>query len=218
MPPAVFEVLRRRMVEDQLVRRGIRNPALLRAFGRLPREQFVPADRAEEAYEDRPVPIGEGQTLSQPYVVALMLEALKIKPGSRVLEIGTGSGYQTALLAEMGTEVYSIERIDSLAASAMSRLKTLGIGDRVHIRIADGSSGWPEAAPFDGIVVSAAAPAVPEPLAEQLAEGGRMVLPVGELPSQELVRVERVSGRFRQEALGGCAFVPLIGAHGYRIP
>ena len=218
MPPAAFKVLRQRMVEDQLIRRGIRNPALLRAFGRLPRERFLPEDQGEEAYEDRPVPIGEGQTLSQPYVVALMLEALKIKPGSRVLEIGTGSGYQTALLAEMEAEVYSIERIASLAESAMSRLKALGTGDRVHIRIADGSGGWPEAAPFDGIVVSAAAPAVPEPLSEQLAEGGRMVLPVGELPSQELILVERVSGRLRQEALGGCAFVPLIGSHGYRIP
>lgn len=218
MPPAAFEVLRQRMVEDQLIRRGIRNPALLRAFGRLPRERFVPADRAEEAYEDRPVPIGEGQTLSQPYVVALMLEALKVNPGSRVLEVGTGSGYQTALLAEMGAEVYSIERIASLAALAVSRLKALGSGDRVQLRIADGSGGWPEAAPFDGIVVSAAAPAVPEPLAEQLAEGGRMVLPVGDPPSQELILVERVSGRLRQEMLGSCAFVPLIGSYGYRIP
>lgn len=216
MFPAAFEGLRQRMVEDQLIRRGIRSPALLRAFGRLPRERFVPADRAEEAYEDRPVPIGVGQTLSQPYVVALMLEALKVEPGSRVLEVGTGSGYQTALLAEMGAEVYSIERIASLAALAASRLKALGSGDRVHIRVADGSGGWPEAAPFDGIVVSAAAPAVPEPLAEQLAEGGRMVLPVGPLPSQQLILVERVSGRPRQESLGGCAFVPLIGSHGYR--
>ncbi len=199
-----FERERVKMVSEQLLRRGISDPRVLEAFRRVPRHLFVPAGRPMEAYEDRPVPIGEGQTISQPY-----FEALRLQPGMKVLEIGTGSGYQAALLAEMGTQVYTVERIASLAETAAERLKRAGFG-AVHLRIADGSLGWPEEAPFDAIAVSAAAPRIPERLVEQLSEGGRMVVPIGDGLEQMLTLVEKQQGRPIVQPICSCLFVPLI--------
>ena len=204
------------MVEWQIAGRGIRDPAVLAAMRRVPREAFVAPDRAERAYEDRPLPIGAGQTISQPYIVAVMTEALGLRPGDRVLEIGTGSGYAAAVLAVIAAEVYTIERIESLAASAGRRLHDLGYAN-VHVRHGDGSLGWPEHAPYDAIVVTAGGPDVPPSLLRQLAIGGRLVMPVGPTPrSQRLVRVVRASEeRYDREALEDVAFVPLIGAEGW---
>lgn len=201
------------MVSDQLERRGIRQERVLEAFRAVPRHLFVPADRQSEAYEDRPVPIDAGQTLSQPYIVALMLERLCLKSGMKVLEIGTGSGYQAALLARMGMIVCSVERVAALAESAAQRLDPLGMAS-VQIRVGDGSFGWPEEQPFDAIVVSAAFPRLPERLMRQLKEGGRMVVPVGESFSQSLMWVERRAKRTEIRPICGCLFVPLIGEEG----
>lgn len=202
------------MVEDQLIRRGIQDTRLLEAFRRLPRERFVPKGFEGRAYEDRPLSIGEGQTISQPYIVALMLEQLKLAPGDHVLDIGTGSGYQAAVLAQMGIEVYSVERLPDLARVARQRLDGLGFS-AVQIRVGDGSAGWPEQAPFQGIVVAASAPRIPAPLVQQLAPGGRMVLPVGEGISQMLIGVERTPQGLKREEICSCAFVPLVGRYGW---
>jgi len=214
--PLTFDDARRRMVETQLARRGVRDPAVLAAMGMVPRETFVPAPLAADAYDDGPLPIGEGQTISQPYIVALMTEALRLASGDRVLEIGTGSGYAAAVLAEIAAEVYTIERLAPLAESARRRLAELGYAT-VHVRCGDGTLGWPEHAPYDAIVVTAGGPEVPKALLDQLAVGGRLVMPVGGSPrAQHLVRVvRRATDDYGYEDLGDVAFVPLIGAEGW---
>jgi protein-L-isoaspartate(D-aspartate) O-methyltransferase len=182
---------------------------------KVPREKFVPPRLADEAYDDGPLPIGEGQTISQPYIVALMTEALRLGPRDRVLEIGTGSGYAAAVLAEITAEVYTIERVAPLAESARQRLADVGYAS-VHVHCGDGTLGWPEHAPYDAIVVTAGGPTVPKALLDQLAVGGRLVMPVGRGWGQELVRVVRkAADDYDYENLGGVAFVPLIGAQGW---
>lgn len=213
--PDPFAGARRRMIEEQLIKRGIRDPRVLAAMERVPRHEFVPVYNAPEAYEDHPIVIGESQTISQPYMVASMLEHAAIQPADVVLEVGTGSGYQTALLAELAAEVFSVERFASLAENAQKVLAHLNYAN-VVIVTGDGSLGLPAAAPFDVIVVAAAAPDVPAPLVEQLREGGRLVVPVGGAESQELYVVRKVNGKAHPQRLYGCKFVPLIGAHGQR--
>ena len=211
-----FSRLRENMVARQIEGRGIRDPRVLAAMRNVPREQFVPDDLADLAYDDAPLPIGTGQTISQPYVVALMTEALELEPGDRVLEIGAGSGYAAAVLAEIAQRVYTIERHPDLAEYARRNLERLGY-DNVAVRCADGTRGWPEEAPFDAIVVTAGGPAVPESLREQLAAGGRLVIPVGGAKSaQQLLRIRhRGEADYAQETLGAVRFVPLIGEQGW---
>jgi len=209
-----FAALRRDMADTQLRARGIRDERVLAAMGRVPRHLFVADEYRESAYEDHPLPIGEGQTISQPYIVALMLEALGLDGSETVLEIGTGSGYQTALLAELARQVYSVERIESLARSAEAILKRLGYRN-VSLIVGDGSQGLVQQAPFDAIVVSAAAPQIPQPLLEQLREAGRMVVPVGPSDAQKLKLVQRREDGLAVTNLEGCRFVPLIGEQGY---
>jgi len=207
---------RERMIRTDIAARGVRDSAVLAALGEVPRERFVESGFEDQAYEDAPLPIGEGQTISQPYVVAAMLEAARISPHDRVLEIGAGSGYAAAVASRMAHDVFAIERHASLVRSAQRRFDALGY-DNIHLRSGDGSRGWAEAAPFDAIVVSAGAPAAPAALKEQLAIGGRMLIPVGPVSGQqELLRITRESAtRYREEALGGVMFVPLIGAEGW---
>ncbi|MFN2571849.1 MAG: protein-L-isoaspartate(D-aspartate) O-methyltransferase [Gemmatimonadales bacterium] len=205
---------RTRMVMRQLAGRGVRNQRVLAAMRWAPREWFLPPHLAGDAYSDAPLPIGNGQTISQPYVVALMTERLEPHRTDRILEIGTGSGYQTAILAYLaagGGKIFTIERLPDLLVEAEERFRRLGLGN-VETRLGDGATGWPEAAPFDGIIVAAAAPRIPEPLTAQLAPGGRLVIPVGDLVSQELVILERPAngGALRQHQAGGVRFVPLI--------
>ena len=209
-----FEKLRRRMVATQIESRGIRDERVLEAMCTVPRHLFVPSDERSAAYEDRPLSIGQGQTISQPYMVALMTACLELEGGEKVLEIGTGSGYQTAVLAEIAREVYSIERRPSLSEQAAKRLTHLGY-DRCFLKVGDGTVGWPEAAPFDGIIVTAGAPEVPEALREQLADGGRLVIPVGAEYHQTLYKIRRDGARFAEEEVAGCVFVPLIGEYGW---
>lgn len=210
-----FEKNREKMVELQIIRRGIKDPLVLAAMRKVPRHLFVPEPLRSQAYEDHPLPIGEKQTISQPYIVALMTEALRLKDTDRVLEVGTGSGYQTAILAEIVKHVFTIERIPSLAEKAKKLLDTMGYKN-ITYRIGDGSLGWPEEAPFDGILVSAAAPSVPQPLVDQLAMGGRLIIPVGDRLTQELVLVERIPEGIRKSFLGGVRFVDLIGKWGWK--
>jgi protein-L-isoaspartate(D-aspartate) O-methyltransferase len=208
------EQLRDRMVRDQIEARGVRDPRVLAAMRRVPREAFVPDP--SRAHADRPLPIGEGQTISQPYIVALMTEALELGPRDRVLEVGTGSGYGAAVLAEIADEVLTIERNPRLAAGAAARLRDLGCAN-VRVVVGDGSLGWPALAPFDAIVVTAAGPAIPPSLRRQLALGGRLVMPVGgRRRDQRLIR-ERRRGEhaFERESLGEVAFVPLVGEEGW---
>jgi protein-L-isoaspartate(D-aspartate) O-methyltransferase len=207
---------RDRMVDVQIARRGVRNPHVLEAMRRVPREKFVPAELSEFAYEDSPLPIEAGQTISQPYIVAAMLEAAELKPGDRVLEIGAGSGYAAAVASIIADQVYTIERHPELARIASERLAELGY-DNVEVRVGDGTRGWPEARPFDAIIVTAGGPRIPEPLREQLAIGGRLVIPIGESQrSQRLVKLTRTSETdYEEEDLGDVAFVPLIGTHGW---
>jgi protein-L-isoaspartate(D-aspartate) O-methyltransferase len=207
---------REQMVERQIIGRGVHDPAVLSAMRRVRREAFVPRHLARRAYADQPLPIGAGQTISQPYIVAMMTESLRLRPSDRVLEIGTGSGYAAAVLAEIAVEVYTVERLASLADSASRRLAQLRYTN-VHVRHGDGSLGWPEHAPYDAIVVTAGGPEVPPSLLKQLAVGGRIVMPVGASPqAQHLVRVMRTSETtYEREDLGGVAFVPLIGAEGW---
>ena len=211
-----FSRLREDMVTYQIAARGVRSDKVLNAMRKVPREQFLPKGIREFAYEDSPLPIDAGQTMSQPYIVAFMAEALALHGGEKVLEIGTGSGYAAAILAELAGEVYSIERIEELAQSATSILAELGY-DNVHVLHADGTLGWQEHAPFDGIVVTASGPEIPESLKQQLKVGGRMVIPVGaHRDAQELVRVTRVSEtEFESEDLADVRFVPLVGAEGW---
>jgi protein-L-isoaspartate(D-aspartate) O-methyltransferase len=209
-----FLAQRRSMVESQLRARGIRDARVLAAMFHVPRHEFVSEEYRDQAYEDHPIPIGEGQTLSQPYIVAIMLEALALEPSDTVLEVGTGSGYQTALLAKLTRQVYSVERHASLARAAQATLGRLGYTN-VEVLLGDGSHGLSERAPFDAIVVSAAAPQIPPPLFEQLREGGRMVIPVGPAHAQELQLVRKHEGQPVLTNLEGCRFVPLIGSEGY---
>lgn len=209
-----FATQRERMLNTQLRARRISDPRVLAAMASVPRHEFVAEEHRSQAYGDFPLPIGEGQTVSQPYIVALMLEALSLAGTETVLEVGTGSGYVSALLAQLAKHVYSIERHQSLAQSAVTTLTRLGYRN-LDVRVGDGTQGWPEKSPFDAIVVSAAAPHVPQPLFEQLREGGRMVIPVGPADAQELQLVGKQEGRAVVTVLEGCRFVPLIGGQGY---
>jgi len=207
--PDSFERQRQEMVRTQLAERGVRDVRVLDAMGRVPRHEFVPEPLRQEAYEDHPLPIGEGQTISQPYIVAAMLEHLAVKAADRVLEVGAGSGYVTALLSLLATEVYAVERHRSLAAAAERTLRRLEYRN-VHIRVGDGSQGWAEYAPFDAILVSAAAAEMPQMLFAQLREGGCMMLPVGPPFSQELQLISKVGAHPEVRILEGCRFVPLV--------
>jgi protein-L-isoaspartate(D-aspartate) O-methyltransferase len=206
---------RQQMVETQISRRGIRDQRVINAMRKVPRHLFLEEALWPEAYEDRPVPIGEKQTISQPYIVALMTEALGLRGNEKVLEIGTGSGYQTAVLAELAEQVYSIERIPTIAKRARKILDDLKYANIV-VTIGDGTFGWKEHAPFDGIIVTAASPAPPRPLLEQLRPGGRLVIPVGTEYSQDLIIYRNEDGEFTEENYGGVRFVKLIGEHGWK--
>jgi protein-L-isoaspartate(D-aspartate) O-methyltransferase len=209
-----FAIPRERMVTEQVTRRGVRDARVLRAMGKVPRHRFVDEALSGRAYGDYPLPIGERQTISQPYMVALMTEALELVGHERVLEIGTGSGYQTAVLAELCGKVYSIERIKGLADRAIRMLDSLGYYN-VLVRVGDGSLGWREEAPFDAILVTAAAPSVPDALVEQLSPKGRLVVPVGDAYSQELRKGVKEDEGMHWTDLGGCVFVKLIGNQGW---
>ena len=211
-----FSGLRESMVVNQVAARGVRSENVLNAMRKVPRELFVPNRLAEFAYEDSPLSIAAGQTISQPYIVAFMIEALDLRGGEKVLEIGAGSGYAAAVLAEIAGDVYTIEYIEELAKSAASILAELGY-DNVQVLHGDGTLGWEEHAPYDGIVVTAGGPEVPESLQQQLKIGGRMIIPIGESRNfQELIRVTRVSEtRFKSEDLASVRFVPLVGAQGW---
>jgi protein-L-isoaspartate(D-aspartate) O-methyltransferase len=203
------QVKREEMVRLQLADRSIRDARVLAAMGAVPRHEFVPESLRQDAYEDHPLPIGEGQTISQPYIVAAMLEHLALQPSDRVLEVGTGSGYVTALLSELCAEVFSVERHPALVSAAGATLLRLGFRN-VEIKVGDGSLGWSEQAPFDAILVSAATAAVPPALIEQLKEGGRLMIPVGSPTSQELWLIRKLNGQPEIRVLEGCRFVPLV--------
>ena len=202
--------MRAAMVSEQIAARGVKDPAVLLALRTVPRHEFVPAEFRRRAYGDHPLPIGEDQTISQPYIVALMTELAGVKRGSRVLEIGTGSGYQAAVLAELGAEVWTIEIIEPLGRRAAEDLRRTGY-DRVHCRIGDGYAGWPEAAPFDAVIITAAPPKVPLPLLDQLKPGGRLVVPEGEHDQELVVYRKDESGRVRREFAEHVRFVPMTG-------
>jgi len=206
---------RERMVVDQLRGRGIKDEAVLAAMRAIERERFIPPDYAEHAYDDNPLPIGSAQTISQPYMVALMSEVAALGGNERVLEIGTGSGYQTAVLARLAREVYSIETVPALHERARIILNSLGCTN-VRLRCGDGSSGWPEAAPFDAMLVTAAMPGIARPLLEQLTPNGRLVAPIGEDELQALVRVRRLNGSWQEEYFGECRFVKMTGKLGFK--
>jgi protein-L-isoaspartate(D-aspartate) O-methyltransferase len=210
-----FEKERSRMVEEQLAYRGIRDPRVLAVMGRVPRHEFMPEALRTQAYGDHAMPIGEGQTISQPYMVALMTELLALTGNERVLEIGTGSGYQAAILAELCQKVFTVERVKTLADKARATLDRLGYTN-VAMKVFDGTYGWKEMAPFDAIIVTAAAPKVPDALLEQLKEGGRLVIPVGERYSQVLLRVAKSASGVTTTTSVPCMFVPLIGNHGWK--
>lgn len=201
---------RHSMVERQLVARGISDPGVLRAMREVPRHRFVPARLIRDAYDDRPLPIGDDQTISQPYIVALMLEELNCHPSDRVLDVGAGSGYQTALLARLAGWVYAIERIESLAVGAREVLASLDVAN-VTLEVGDGSFGWAAEAPFDGIICGAAAPEIPPAWMDQLADGGRIVAPVGSMEDQMLVVITRTGDEFHRRNVCGVRFVKLIG-------
>ena len=205
---------RQRMVAGQVRARGVRDPAVLAAMEAVPRHIFVPEPIRSSAYEDRPLPIGNGQTISQPYIVGVMTELLAVRPTDRILEIGSGSGYQAAIIARIAREVISIERIPSVAADARRNLAAAAISN-VRVIEGDGTVGYSQAAPFDGIIITAASPDVPSPLPAQLEDGGRLVAPIGPRGVQELVRIIRKGDRFERTYHGAVCFVPLIGVHGW---
>lgn len=209
---------RAHMVDRQLRARGIRSENVLDVMGEVPRERFLPSGQQHRAYRDQALPLSRGQTVSQPYMVAVMTEALRLRPSDRVLEIGTGSGYQTAVLSRLASQVFSVERIPELSSRAEGVLGELAC-ENIRLRVGDGSLGWPEDAPFDAILVTAGAPSVPQSLKAQLVEdGGRLVVPVGDWSIQELVRVTRQGDDFESENLLSCRFVPLMGEEGWDAP
>lgn len=209
-----FNLARRRMIDRQLVARGITDPKVLKVMGDIPRHLFVEEALAEQSYGDYPVGIGEGQTISQPYIVAMMTQSLQLKGNEKILEIGTGCGYQTSVLASLAGQIYTIERIKNLAFKARRVLKELGYKN-VVMRVGDGTQGWPEAKPFDGILIAAASPVIPKPLFNQLSEGGRMLVPIGDEENQDLIRITRIDGKPKVENLGPCRFVKLVGKFGF---
>jgi protein-L-isoaspartate(D-aspartate) O-methyltransferase len=209
-----FETEREIMVREQLLPRGIRDERVLSAMRQVPRHLFVPEDMIGSAYDDCALPIGGGQTISQPYMVAVMAELLVLRGDEKVLEIGTGSGYQSAVLSELAAEVYSVERIASIAEKASERLRRLWYSN-VHVVVSDGTLGLPEEAPFDGIIVTAGAPDIPEAYIDQLKEGGRLVIPVGSRYSQVLYQVRKTSSGIQKDSFTPCVFVPLIGTYGW---
>jgi protein-L-isoaspartate(D-aspartate) O-methyltransferase len=214
MSEVQFAALRDRMVDQQIRARGVVDPRVLAAVRQVPRHLFIPPHLWDQAYNDYPLPIGADQTISQPYIVALMTEILEVRETDRILEIGTGSGYQAAILAELAAQVFSIDRMGDLASQAKAMLDSLGYKN-VQVRVGDGTLGWPEEAPFDGIIVTAGAPKVPRPLTEQLALGGRLVIPVGDMFSQTLTCVRKTESGLKFEYHGGCRFVRLIGKYGW---
>lgn len=197
------------------MQRGIKDSKVLDAFGKIERHKFLAGNSKSNAYEDFPVPIGSGQTISQPYIVALMTESLDLSGNEKILEIGTGSGYQTAILAELSKEVYSIERLENLSKRAGVLLDELGYSN-IKLKAGDGSLGWPQEAPFDRIIVTAASPQVPLPLTEQLNENGKLILPLGENFGQVLTVIEKKDKKFESRNICGCVFVPLVGKYAYR--
>lgn len=209
-----FSEIRNQMVETQLASRDIRDQRVLDVFRKVPRHLFVRESLRSSAYGDFPLPIGCGQTISQPYMVALMTQYLELKGDEKVLEIGTGSGYQTAILAELAKEVYSIERYEELAVNAQNVLDQLGYTN-IHIKTGDGTLGWEEFSPYDGIIVTAGAPDIPKTLKEQLSDGGRLVIPVGGTFSQVLTVVKKTGDKYTQTEICGCIFVPLVGKYGW---
>jgi protein-L-isoaspartate(D-aspartate) O-methyltransferase len=217
LPPAPLDLTarRREMVERQLRKRGIRDERVLAAILSVPRHEFVPPEFAAEAYTDRPLPIGHGQTISQPFMVAAMAEALELSGGECVLEIGAGSGYQAAVLSLLAREIHTVEMQEDLATQSAERLRRLGYGN-VHVHVGDGTLGWPEEAPFEAIVVTAAAPEIPPPLNAQLANGGRLIIPVGTAEEQRLLRVAKCGNSLSTRPLYHCRFVPLLGQYGWK--
>jgi protein-L-isoaspartate(D-aspartate) O-methyltransferase len=210
--PIDYRLAREKMVKNQLMPRGIKDAGVLEVMGKIPRDRFVEEALVGEAYNDHPLPIGHGQTISQPYIVALMTEALELAGKENTLEIGTGSGYQTAILADLSKKVYTIERIRPLMVKARNTLAELGYNN-ILFKAFDGTLGWKEYEPYDAIMVTAGAPKIPQPLLDQLAEDGRLVIPVGNKFSQELIKVTRKKGNYLQENLGGCRFVDLVGIY-----
>lgn len=210
-----FEEARQWMVERQLAQRGITDERVLQAMRTVPRHKFVPEDLWDMAYRDTPLPIGHDQTISQPYIVAYMTEMLHLTPDDRVLEVGTGSGYQAAILSQLAKQVYTIERMKGLAQRADQILQELGY-QNIQVRLGDGGYGWPDAAPFNAIIITAAAPEIPPPLIAQLAEGAPLVAPIGPAGYQELVRLYKIGDQTKLEHLVPVAFVPLVGEHGWR--
>jgi protein-L-isoaspartate(D-aspartate) O-methyltransferase len=210
-----YHIARERMVKAQLIPRGINDKRVLEVMGKIPRDRFTEETLRGEAYNDHPLPIGHKQTISQPYIVALMTEALELTGKERTLEIGSGSGYQTAILAELSEKVYTVERIRSLLVKSRKILAELGYNN-ILFKAFDGTLGWKEYEPYDAIIVTAGAPNIPQPLLDQLAEGGRLIIPVGNRFSQELIKMTKKRGEYIQKNLGGCRFVDLIGVHGWK--
>jgi len=210
-----FQELRDMMVKTQLISRGIRDKRLLDAMKKVPRHLFLDESMQHKAYDDMALAIGEGQTISQPYMVAVMTELLEIEGEEKVLEIGTGSGYQAAILAELSKEVYTVERVQELSDRAAARLNALGYKN-IHFRVGDGTAGWPEEAPFNRILITAGTPKIPEPLLEQLSEKGIIIAPVGDRFSQQIVKIVKSKGKFSESFHTPCVFVPLIGEYGWK--
>ncbi len=209
-----YSGLRKKMIERHIIARGVNDKRVIKVMGSIPRHLFVDEALQDQAYNDNPLPIGEGQTISQPYIVALMVEALELKGNEKVLEIGTGSGYQTAILCSLSDKVYSIERCPSLASKARKILDKLNLYNAL-LRVADGTLGWKDEAPFDAIIVSASSPKIPEPLLKQLCPSGRLIIPIGDQMSQELIRIVSKEDGMEEENLTGCRFVKLIGDYGW---
>lgn len=210
-----YRLARERMVQNQLIPRGIKDKRVLDAMGSIPRHLFVEEALVGEAYNDHPLPIGHKQTISQPYIVAFMTQALELKGKERTLEIGTGSGYQTAILAELSKKVYTVERIQPLMEKSVDLLVQLGYRN-IQCKAFDGTLGWREFGPYSAIVVTAGAPKIPDPLLDQLSDGGRIIIPVGDKSSQELILIRREKSQYREKNLGGCRFVDLVGVHGWK--